>query len=105
MSVYDFEAFKNSSFAETITYTPSGSAAVSISAVVLRHGAQKLNNPGGISNQFYPIVIEIDRTDIATVTLQKDKVTCNDANGESKDFRVSKILYSDAGCFKLGLGL
>jgi hypothetical protein len=105
MSVYDFTIFKNSAFAETIVYTPSGGSPVSIKAVVFRHGAQKIDVRGGIPTQHYPVIVEIDRNDIASVMPQEDKITCLDICGVSKEFRVSKVLYSDVGCFKLGLGL
>ena len=103
MSVYDFTSFKNSSFGETISYTPSGGTATSFKAVVFRRGAEKLNIQNGIPSQHYPIVVELDTADVASVKVQEDKITCTDLNGVSKEFRVSKIMYSDAGCFKLGL--
>jgi hypothetical protein len=103
LSVYDFSIFKNSSFGETISYTPSGSTARSIKAVVFRRGAEKLSIPSGIPTQQYPIVVEIDATDITSVKEKEDKINCADFNGVLKEYRVSKILYADAGCFKLGL--
>jgi hypothetical protein len=103
MSVYDFSDFKNSDFGESISYTASGAAAATIKAVVFRRGAEKLSIPGGIPTQQYPLVVEIDPVDVPVVTVQKDAVTCTDFNGTSRTFRVSKILYSDPGCFKLGL--
>jgi hypothetical protein len=104
MSIYDFSPFKNSSFAETISYTPSGGTAVSIKAVVFRHGSQKLAIQGGISPEYFPVIIEVDSADVPLVTTKEDVVLCKDARGETKSLRVSKILYADAGCFKLGLG-
>ena len=103
MSVYDFTSFKNSSFGETISYTPSGGTAKSFRAVVFRRGAEKLSIQNGIPSQHYPVVVELDTADIASVKVQEDIITCADLNGTSKQFRVSKIMYSDAGCFKLGL--
>lgn len=103
MSIYNFAPFKSSAFGETITYTPTGAAAKSISAVVSRAGAQKIDVKGGLPTQYYPVVIWIDRTDIMTVTPLADTVTCADAKGVSKTFQVNRILRSDDGCYKLGL--
>jgi hypothetical protein len=103
VSVYDFTDFKNSDFGESISYTPSGGAAATIKACVFRRGSDKASPPGGIPTQVYPLVIEIDPVDVPIVTVQKDAVTCTDFNGTSRTFRVAKILYSDPGCFKLGL--
>jgi hypothetical protein len=104
VSVYEFDTFKNSSFAETVVYTPSGGAATSISAVVFRRSPK----PAGSSKSdilviLYPITIQIDRTDIATVTVNEDTVTTNDINGVEKVFRVRAVISSDPGCWKLGL--
>lgn len=105
MSIYDFATFKNSSFGETISYTPSGGVAANISAVVFRKGEQKITGKmGDQTAMYYPVVIEVDREDIDSVTVNEDIVSCDDVNGEAKSFRVRAILSSDAGCFKLGLG-
>lgn len=105
MSVYDFQNFKNSNFGEDIVYTAKDTSAVTIKAVVFRNGAQKQTIRTGAPSFFYPIIVELDREDISSVTENEDKITCDDANGQSKQYRVSKILASDAGCLKLGLGL
>lgn len=105
MSVYDFKTFKNSPFGESISYTPSGDVSKTINAVVFRQGPKQISAQRGGEVQYYPLTIEIDRSDIATVTENEDKITCPDVNGASKTYRVSKILASDEGCFKLGLGI
>lgn len=105
MSVYDFSPFKNSNFAEPITYTAAGAQPLQINAVVFRHGAQKIDPRNSAPFQCYPIIIELDRNDITTIVPQEDKVSCSDACGVTKEYRVSKVLYSDAGCFKIGLGI
>lgn len=103
MSVYDFAVFKNSAFSELITYTPSGGAAVQIRAVVFRKQPGTSNAKADQPIVMYPLVIEIDRNDISSVKEQEDAVSCADMNGVVKSFRVKKVMYSDAGCFKLGL--
>jgi hypothetical protein len=103
-SVYDFSIFKNSSFGETVVYTPSGGAAVSIKACVFRRGLQKLDPRNSAPIPYYPVVVEVDTVDVPTVTVNEDKISCPDATGVTREFRVSKILYSDEGCFKLGMG-
>jgi hypothetical protein len=103
VSVYDFTAFKNSAFAESITYTATGQAAKVIKAVVFRKQAGTISAKSDVPIVYYPIVVEIDRTDITTVTENEDSIVCNDVAGSLKTFRVKKIIYSDAGCFKLGL--
>jgi hypothetical protein len=103
MSVYDFSIFKNSAFSEEIVYTPDGGAAITIRAVVFRHGAKGINAKADFSIQHHPIVIEIDRTDVPTVNEMKDTVQCADINGTVKEFAVRKLIYSDSGCFKIGL--
>jgi hypothetical protein len=104
MSIYDFTVFKNCSFSEEISYTVSGGTAKTIRAVVFR------KQPGTMSGSksdipvvYYPVVIEIDKADIPTVIELEDAVVCADATGVSKTYRVKKIMYSDAGCYKLGL--
>ena len=101
--IVDFAAFKNSSFAETVIYTHS-SIPLSISAVIFRNKSLKGVTGGKSDNplQFYPMVAEVDRTDIAAVTENEDKITCVDEYGVSRSYRVQKILSSDPGCFKLG---
>lgn len=103
MSVYDFTHFKTSRFAESIVYTV-GSTGVSstINAVVSRQGARGTAQQGA-NVIFHPIVVHIDRADIQTVTEMKDTITTADINGTVKTFAVKKIIYSDAGCFKVGL--
>jgi hypothetical protein len=103
MSIYDFTRFKSSRFGESITYTQTGEAAKTVKAVVFRHGAKQINARDGATINFHPIVVEIDRVDIPVVTEMKDTITCNDINGTSKTFAVRKIIYSDEGCFKVGL--
>lgn len=103
MSVYDFGVFKTSAFSEEIVYTPSGGAAVTIRAVVFRQGAKSINAKADFSIQHHPIVIELDREDVATITEMKDTVQCADIAGTVKTFAVRKVIYSDAGCFKIGL--
>lgn len=103
MSVYDFSTFKNSSFSEPITYTVSGGSPISIRAVVFRKQPGTINAKADSSIVVYPVVAEIDRADVPVVTELEDSIVCNDITGESKTFRVKKILYSDEGCFKLGL--
>lgn len=105
MGIYDFSSFKNSSLAETVSYTPSGGSAKPIKAVVFRQGSKQVGGARGAEIQYYPVVVEIDRVDVPIVVENEDKIVCLDANGTSKSFRVSKILSSDPGCFKLGLGL
>jgi hypothetical protein len=103
MLVYDFTTFKNSAFSEEIVYTPSGGMATTIRAVVFRQGAKGINAKADFNIQHFPIIVEIDRTDIATITEMKDTVRCADINGTVKDFAVRKLIYSDSGCFKIGL--
>jgi hypothetical protein len=103
MSIYDFAAFKNSPFGESITYTSVGQTAKVINAVVFRNQSKKSDGKSDVPIVYYPIVVEIDRTDITTVTENEDSIVCNDIAGELKTFRVRKVIYSDAGCFKLGL--
>lgn len=106
MSIYNFSRFKNSKFGETITYTSSGASPFEISAVVFRNsGLKKISGGRSTEIQQYPVTVELDTADIATVTVNEDKISCRDINGQLKTYRVSRIIYSDAGCFKLGLGL
>ena len=103
MSVYDFSPFKNSPLSEPITYTSVGQAAKTIDAVVFRNQSKTVSGKSDVPVIYFPIVVEVDRTDIALVTENEDIITCPDITGESKSFRVRKIIYSDPGCFKLGL--
>jgi len=110
------DVFLNSGFQETITYTPSGGTAKSISAIVYREGTTQTvpsRRTGAGENKTitrrYDIQIHIstDATDgIQSVTVMKDTVALkrkvNDSSNET--FLVRGIIEEDTGAYWLGLG-
>lgn len=105
MSLYDFATFKNSSFGESVVYTPSGGSPATIKAVVFRREPRPLTSPvrSDIQVQVFNYRVMVDRNDVATVTENADKVEMKDMTGTTKTFRVQKILASDEGCYTLGV--
>ena len=100
-----------SGFQETVTYTPSGAAAKSISAVVVRGGGREGDEPpvrhGSASRQYdVEIWISTDATTgVEGVTPREDVVSlATTPGGSSEIYTVMAIIDSDSGAWHLGLG-
>jgi hypothetical protein len=104
--------FLASGFQEDVIYTPSGGAAKTIKAVVLRGNAVETQQRAGgstpLANRVYDLQILISTdatTGIAQVTPREDKVSVAQRLGEAaKVFLVQGVVVSDEGAWRLGLG-
>lgn len=101
-SVYDFDPFANSPFAETVNYT-TGITAKDIKVVVFRNEISKIQNKTDVPVPFYKYHMYINRKDIPQIIVGEDRIVMLDNDGVSKTFRVQAIISSDPGCFKVGV--
>ena len=103
------DIFLDAGFEETITYTPDGGVASSITAVVDRGGAKDVEiRVRGFSRsnaRRYDMEIWISTSDVATVKVNADKVTLLARIGDTvpKTYVVKGIVDNDAGCWHLEL--
>lgn len=107
------EIFLASGFEEDVVYTPSGGAAKTIKAMVLRGGTDQTQQGGtgqtrGTANRKYDLEILVSTnatTGVAQVTPRVDTVSIAQRTGETaKTFVVQGVVYSDEGAWRLGLG-
>src|SRR5574343_292898 len=91
-------------FAESITYTPSGGAAVTVSAIVNRNPLQTRGTDNNARLEF-EIEIEVAVESVAAVILNGDTVALKKREGDTADttFKVSHIVQQDSGMWRLGL--
>jgi len=103
--------FLTSGFQETVSYTPSGGTAKSISAIVNRGGGNEGPQPparGGSPERRFDmeIIISTDETNgVATVKPREDKVSvATTPGGSAQTYLVVAVIRSDVGAWHLGLG-
>jgi hypothetical protein len=89
---------------ESVTYTPSGSAAQTVNAVVTRDGLQARAEDNSARLE-YPVEILISRDDIATVNVHGDTVALKRRVSDSSNstMRVAALLASEGALWRLGL--
>jgi hypothetical protein len=105
MSIWNVDAFCNSPFKETVVYTPTGAAAISIAdAVVSRKNKDIVTFPRMDQSQSkYDTTLLIRRSHVATVTENKDRVNAADTKGVNKDYIVKEIIEATPESWMLGL--
>ena len=104
------DIFLEAGFEENIAYTPSGGVATTIEAIVDRGGSRQTKvrtRPGAeMDNRSFAIEIWIAVNDIASVTLDEDKVELAARIGDTATlkYRVRGVIDNDLGAWHLGLG-
>ena len=92
-------------FGETVTYTPDGGAAVSVTAIVERDAVDTVPTDRGLMPRRIRR-IRVSKTDVATVTIGGDtvaiKTMVDDASATT--YRVGAILEDHGGAWLLDLG-
>lgn len=104
------DAFFNSisPFIETISYIIPSGTSKSISAIVNRKQQSNTSFRKMTSNfMIYPLEILVKKSDISTVTENKDKVSALNKKGQTKNYLVKEIVNSDhetwtLGCVEIG---
>lgn len=86
-------------FAETVTYTPKGGSAVSISAIVLRDPV----SPAGLNMPRRAREIVVSKTDVPTVNTGGDTVSILPMpdSAATVPYRIGAIAESHAGGWRL----
>lgn len=91
-------------FGETVTYTPSGGSATSITAIVRREALQSFPEDRS-SRVEYGLNVWVSSDDVPTVVVQGDTVAIEKrrGSGETDTFKVKAILSQTGGMWKLSL--
>lgn len=96
-------------FRELVTYTPSGSSARDIYAIVKRNGTRKTSGSKGAmdASYDYEIVVSTSDTDgVANVKTREDKVTISAPEfgaDATNSFRVAAVISKTEMSWHLGL--
>lgn len=100
-------AFLNTAeFAEEITYTPAGSAAKQIKAVVVRQGLEPTSENTGrsLKNQAEVFISTDVEAGVDVINRKDDRITLNDNEGVARDARVNENMGQDGGLWHLLVG-
>lgn len=89
---------------ETVTYTPDGGDATSVSAIVYREPIESRGPDGNVRLE-YALSIALSKADVATVTTGADTVALKKRSNSASDttFRVTSIVEQSGGMWLLGL--
>jgi hypothetical protein len=89
-------------FAETVTYTPKGGSAQSISAIIERE-RRGATGPLGQARIVWKITVWISAADVAMVTPGGDTISLAEMRGDStnKTFTVKDVIDQRGGAWRL----
>lgn len=91
-------------FGESVTYTPKGSSAQTVTAIIER---RTLENAGPISDSAYQYQVSawIPKNDVSSVTVGGDTIACKKRNGDAANttYTVRAILNQTGDVWHLAL--